>query len=77
VQPVVGWENSPAAKADVPFLDVWAKAYSEGKFDEVAPHYSEIQDEIKSAVERTMFDGVAPAASMQEASKAIDQILAG
>jgi multiple sugar transport system substrate-binding protein len=77
VQPVTGWENSPAAKADVPFLGVWAKAYSEGKFDEVAPHYSEIQDEIKSAVERTIFDGEAPSASMQQASKAIDQILAG
>lgn len=77
VQPVVGWENSAAAKAGVPFLDVWAKAYSQGKFDEVAPHYSEVQDEIKSAVERTIFDGVAPAASMQQASKAIDQILAG
>jgi multiple sugar transport system substrate-binding protein len=77
VQPVVGWERSPAAKANVPFLDVWAKAYAQGKFDEVAPHYSEIQDQIKSAVERSIFDGMAPAASLKEASGAIDQILAG
>jgi ABC-type glycerol-3-phosphate transport system substrate-binding protein len=77
VQPVVGWDRSPAAKANVPFLDVWAQAYSQGKFDEVAPHYSEIQDQIKSAVERSIFDGVTPAKSLQEASTAVDQILAG
>jgi multiple sugar transport system substrate-binding protein len=77
VQPITGWERLPSAKADVPFLDVWAQAYSQGRFDEVAPHYSEIQDQIKSAVERSIFDGVAPAASLKEASGAIDQILAG
>jgi len=77
VQPVVDWQNSPAAKDNVPFLDVWAQAYSQGKFDEVAPHYSEIQDQIKSAVERSIFDGVSPAESLKEASGAINQILAG
>jgi ABC-type glycerol-3-phosphate transport system substrate-binding protein len=77
VQPVVGWDQAPAAKAAVPFLDVWGKAYSEGKFDEVAPHYSEVQDEIKSAVERSIFDGVAPSESLKKASDAINAILAG
>jgi multiple sugar transport system substrate-binding protein len=77
VQPVTGWEQSAAAKKNVPFLDVWSQAYSQGKFDEVAPHWSEVQDEIKAAVERTIFDGVAPAESLKQASETIDGILAG
>jgi ABC-type glycerol-3-phosphate transport system substrate-binding protein len=77
VQPVVGWEQSAAAKKNVPFLDVWSQAYSQGKFDEVAPHWSEVQDEIKAAVERTIFDGVPPAESLKQASETIDGILAG
>jgi multiple sugar transport system substrate-binding protein len=77
VQPVVGWEKSPAAKQAVPFLDVWSQAYSQGKFDEVAPHWTEVQDEIKSAIERTIFDGQAPATSLQKASETIDGILGG
>jgi multiple sugar transport system substrate-binding protein len=76
VQPVEGWEESPAAQKAVPFLDVWSQAYSQGKFDEVAPHWSEVQDEIKSAVERTIFDGVPPRESLEQASEAIDGILA-
>jgi multiple sugar transport system substrate-binding protein len=77
VQPVTGWEQSAAAKKNVPFLDVWSQAYSQGKFDEVAPHWSEVQDEIKAAVERTIFDGMPPAESMKKASETIDGILGG
>jgi multiple sugar transport system substrate-binding protein len=76
VQPVVGWEQSAAAKKNVPFLDVWSQAYSQGKFDEVAPHWSEVQDEIKAAVERSIFDGVPPDESLAQASEAINGILA-
>jgi ABC-type glycerol-3-phosphate transport system substrate-binding protein len=77
VQPVIGWEKSAVAKQNVPFLDVWAEAYSQGKFDEVAPHWSEVQDEIKAAVERTIFDGMAPDKSLKQASETINGILAG
>jgi ABC-type glycerol-3-phosphate transport system substrate-binding protein len=76
VQPVTGWEESTAAKENIPFLDVWSQAYSQGKFDEVAPHWSEVQDEIKAAVERSVFDGVPPEESLKQASEAIDGILA-
>jgi multiple sugar transport system substrate-binding protein len=75
VIPVVGWEKSAAAKKDVPFLDVWAQAYSQGKFDEVAPHWSEVQDQVKAAVERSIFDGTAPAKSLQQATSEINGIL--
>jgi multiple sugar transport system substrate-binding protein len=75
VQPVTGWEESAAAK-NIPFLDVWSQAYSQGKFDEVAPHWSEVQDEIKAAVERSVFDGEPPAESLAQASEAINGILA-
>jgi multiple sugar transport system substrate-binding protein len=77
VQPVKDWETSTAAKENVPFLDVWAQAYAQGKFDEVAPHYSEVQDAVKAAVERTIFDGAAPEASLKQACEAIDGIVAG
>jgi multiple sugar transport system substrate-binding protein len=75
IQPVVGWEKSAAAKKDVPFLDVWAQAYAQGKFDEVAPHWSEVQDQVKAAVERSIFDGTAPAKSLQQATSEINGIL--
>jgi multiple sugar transport system substrate-binding protein len=75
IQPVVGWENSAAAKKDVPFLDVWAQAYAQGKFDEVAPHWSEVQDQVKAAVERSIFDGTAPAKSLEQATSEINGIL--
>jgi multiple sugar transport system substrate-binding protein len=77
VLPVKGWETSATAKKTVPFLDVWAEAYSQGKFDEVAPHYSEVQDAIKAAIEATIFDGVPPEESMKQASETIDGILGG
>ncbi|HEY8583716.1 MAG TPA: hypothetical protein VIL49_12240, partial [Capillimicrobium sp.] len=76
-QPVKGWEDSAAAKKNVPYLDVWAQAYSQGKFDEVAPHWSEVQDAVKAAVESTIFDGVAPAESLGQACETIDGIVAG
>jgi multiple sugar transport system substrate-binding protein len=75
IQPVVGWEKSAAAKKYVPFLDVWAQAYSQGKFDEVAPHWSEVQDQVKDAVQRSIFDGEAPAKSLKQASDEINGIL--
>lgn len=75
VIPTVGWEQSQAAKAGVPFLDVWSEAYAQGKFDEVAPHYSEVQDQIKAAVERSVFDGKPPAESLKQAAEEIDGIL--
>lgn len=72
VQPLKDWEQSPAA-ADIPFLDVWSQAYQQGKFDEVGPHWSEVQDAIKAAVERTVFDGQPPAESLEEASESVEQ----
>jgi ABC-type glycerol-3-phosphate transport system substrate-binding protein len=75
VQPVTGWEELPAAKENIPFLEVWSQAYSQGKFDEVAPNWSEVQDEIKAAVERTIFDGVPPEESLRQATETINGIL--
>jgi multiple sugar transport system substrate-binding protein len=54
---------------------VWAQAYAQGKFDEVAPHWSEVQDQVKAAVERSIFDGTAPAKSLQQATEEINGIL--
>lgn len=74
IQPVVGWEKTSAA-LKIPFVDVWSQAYSQGKFDEVAPHWSEVQDAIKKAVESTIFDGIAPTQSMKTASESINRSL--
>src|SRR5690606_27849511 len=74
IQPIKGWEKSPAA-ADIPFLHVWAKAYTQGEFDEVGPHWIEVQDAIKRAVEQTIFDGVPAAESLESACESIGQSL--
>lgn len=76
IQPVKGWEASKAA-AEIPFLDVWAQAYTQGEFDEVGPYWIEVQDAIKQAVEQTIFDGVPPADSLASACESIDQSLGG
>jgi ABC-type glycerol-3-phosphate transport system substrate-binding protein len=69
VQPVVGWDQSPAAKA-IPFIDVIADAYASGRYDQVGPHWSEVQDAIRTAVDKAVFDGVPPADALREANAA-------
>lgn len=70
IQPVKGWETSAAAK-ELPALDVWADAYANGAFDNVVPHYAEIQDAVTEMVNDAVFNGVAPE---EAAKKAADQI---
>jgi ABC-type glycerol-3-phosphate transport system substrate-binding protein len=72
IQPVKGWDQSPAAEK-VPFLPVWRQAYQQGKFDEVGPHWSEVEDAIKAAVEATIFDRKPPSEALAQAAKTINQ----
>jgi multiple sugar transport system substrate-binding protein len=74
VQPLVGWEVSPAAQA-IPFLDTWSAAYATGKFDEVTEHYSEVQEVITKMVNDAVFDGVSVQQATKEASDAVSRIL--
>ncbi len=72
IQPVKDWDQSPAA-AKVPFLSVWKQAYQQGKFDQIGPHWQEVQDAIKAAVEATIFDGKAPQDTLKQAAQSINQ----
>lgn len=76
VQPVVGWEDSAAAQA-IPFIDVWAEAYGVGRFDQVTPHYAEVQDVIQKMVNDVVFDGVDVDTAATAASEAVTRILQG
>ncbi|KAA9148644.1 sugar ABC transporter substrate-binding protein [Microbacterium lushaniae] len=76
VQPVVGWESSAAAQ-EIPFIDVWADAYSIGRFDQVTPYYAEVQDAIQKMVNDVVFDGVSVEDSAKDASDAVTRILQG
>ncbi len=76
VQPVVGWESTPAAQ-EIPFIDVWAEAYSVGRFDQVTPHYAEVQDVMQKMVNDVVFDGKSVDAAAAEASEAVTRILQG
>lgn len=75
IQPVKDWSTSPAA-AKVPFLPVWEQAYTQGKFDQVAKHWSEVQDAIKSAIEGTVLDGQPADTTLKKAADSINQSLA-
>ncbi|HEY3630731.1 MAG TPA: sugar ABC transporter substrate-binding protein [Jatrophihabitantaceae bacterium] len=75
IQPVKDWASSPAA-AKVPFLPVWQQAYQQGRFDEVAPHWAEVQDAIKTAIESTVLDGKSADSTLNQASDTINQSLA-
>lgn len=74
VQPVSGWQDTDAAKK-IPFIGVWSAAYAKGKFDEVTPNYSEVQDAIMKMVNDTVFDGVKADQSARQASDAVTRIL--
>jgi multiple sugar transport system substrate-binding protein len=74
IQPVKNWATSPAA-AKVPFLPVWQQAYQQGTFDEVAPHWSEVQDAIKAAIEDTVLDGKSADSTLKQAADSINQSL--
>jgi multiple sugar transport system substrate-binding protein len=74
IQPVKDWSSSPAA-AKVPFLKVWKQAYQQGRFDEVAPHWAEVQDAIKTAIESTVLDGKPAGSTLKQAADTINQSL--
>lgn len=76
VQPLVGWEESPAAQ-EIPFIDTWGAAYATGKFDQVTPHYAEVQDVITEMVNDAVFDGVPVEEAAKQASEAVTRILQG
>jgi ABC-type glycerol-3-phosphate transport system substrate-binding protein len=74
IQPLKGWESSVAGKA-VPALPVWSAAYQNGKFDQVAPHYAEIQDALTAMVNDAVFNGVTPQNAATKASGQIQRSL--
>ncbi|MFT4284677.1 MAG: sugar ABC transporter substrate-binding protein [Protaetiibacter sp.] len=76
VQPVVGWDATPAAQK-IPFIDVWAQAYAVGRFDQVTPHYAEVQDVIQKMVNDVVFDGKSVDSAATDASDAVTRILQG
>lgn len=74
IQPVKGWAQAPAAKK-VPFLPVWEQAYTQGKFDEVAHHWNEVQDAVKTAIEDTVLNGKPAQSTLEQAAKTINEAL--
>ncbi|QWF83794.1 ABC transporter substrate-binding protein [Amycolatopsis sp. CA-230715] len=74
IQPVSGWDTGQAAKK-VDALPVWSSAYQKGKFDQVAPHYSEVQDALTDMVNDAVFDHVAVPDAAKKASDRIDRSL--
>ena len=76
VQPLVGWEESPAAQ-EIPFIDTWGEAYATGKFDQVTEHYAEVQDALTKMVNDAVFDGVEVSEAAKTANEAVTRILQG
>jgi ABC-type glycerol-3-phosphate transport system substrate-binding protein len=76
VQPLVGWEDSAAAQ-EIPFIETWGEAYATGKFDEVTPHYAEVQDALTKMVNDVVFDGVEVSEAAKNANEAVTRILQG
>jgi ABC-type glycerol-3-phosphate transport system substrate-binding protein len=76
VQPLKGWDKTPTAQK-IAFIDVWGPAYATGKFDEVTPHYAEVQDAITDMVNDAVFDHVPVKEAAKKASEAVTRILQG
>lgn len=65
-----GWSDTEDAK-QIAFADTWEKAYKNGKFDQVCPHWSEVKDTMKSAIDKVVFDGVPPQRALDQANNQI------
>ncbi|MFG1705062.1 extracellular solute-binding protein [Nonomuraea sp. M3C6] len=74
VQPVTGWQDSAPAKK-IPFIDVIAAAYGQGRYDQVGPHWSEVQDILRKAVDEAVFDGKPVDTVLGEADQAVRRSL--
>lgn len=62
-----GWENTEAGKS-IDFAPAWSKAYTNGKFDHVCQHWSEVKDQLKDAVDKVVFDGADPQKALDKAN---------
>lgn len=76
IQPKVGWETAPETK-NFAFYNVWAVQMKAGKFLPVIPNSEEVDNIIKSAIESSILNGVAPKEALDEAAQKIDQVLEG
>lgn len=74
VQPLAGWDQTPAAQ-EIPFIDVWGASYATGRFDQVTPSYSEVQDVLTTMVNDAVFDGVPVEQAAADADEAVTRIL--
>jgi multiple sugar transport system substrate-binding protein len=72
VQPVTGWESSAPAK-QMKHIDVIAQSYAVGQYDQVGPHWSEVQDAIQAAVDQAVFDGRPVEDALAEAKETIQR----
>jgi multiple sugar transport system substrate-binding protein len=75
VQPLVGWQQTPAAR-EVPFIDVWARSFETGSFDEMVEGYSEISGVITRMIDAVVFAGADVEGAAARASHAVTEILA-
>ncbi|MBF8192206.1 extracellular solute-binding protein [Nonomuraea sp. K274] len=74
VQPVTGWQDSAPAKK-IPSIDVIADAYAQGRYDQVGPHWNEVLDIVRKAVDEAVFDGKPVDTVLSEADAAVQRSL--
>lgn len=74
VQPVVGWQNSPAGKK-MPFSAEWSRTYQKSEFMPVSSHWSQIGQIMQTAVEDVVLNGKAVQSTLDSAAKQIDNVI--
>jgi ABC-type glycerol-3-phosphate transport system substrate-binding protein len=74
VQPVKGVSETPVAKS-FPFFDVHMKDVATASWYIRSEFTNEIGQAVGRAIERTVYDGVDPKASLDQAQAEIDKVL--
>lgn len=74
IQPKVGWEQTPEAKA-FPFFDVWASEMLKGKFLPITPDSQQIDDIMKATIESSVLNQIEPQQAMDSAAQQIEAVL--
>ncbi|NLG68472.1 MAG: ABC transporter substrate-binding protein [Firmicutes bacterium] len=74
IQPRKGWTDTPEARA-FPFIDVWLDQMQYSNFLTRSVYWSEISAALQRAIERSIMNGVAPQASLDQAKGEIDRAL--
>ena len=73
IQPKIGWSDTKTA-ASIPFLNVFMTDLSRGRYLVRSPYFNEITQDMSDAIDRVIFKGADPKASLDMAADQVNKL---